>query len=176
MQASKHFGVGAETPRISYAARAGPSDPTVIQMSVPGHMLFRNRPFDFYGRLLNTSHAKGAHIRQEAQQGQRQPAISVDTKKKETLGKRKNPAAEWRPKRKPREVTVHDFPDPRKGKAVPYGVYDLSANEAWVSVGVSSDTAEFAVETIRAWWKRLGRRRHPHAQRLLITADSGGSM
>jgi transposase len=111
----------------------------------------------------------------QAQQRHGQPAISVDTKKKETLGNLKNPGQEWRRQGKPREVDVHDFPDPRKGKAVPYGVYDLAHNEAWVSVGVSSDTAEFAVETIRAWWKRLGRRRHPAARRLLITADSGGS-
>lgn len=113
--------------------------------------------------------------RVKAQQRRAQPVISVDTKKKETLGNLKNSGQEWRPKGKPREVDVHDFPDPRKGKAVPYGVYDLSHNEAWVSVGVSSDTAEFAVEAIRTWWKRLGRRRHPGANRLLITADSGGS-
>jgi hypothetical protein len=113
--------------------------------------------------------------RVKAQQRQGQPAISVDTKKKEPLGNLKNPGREWRPKGNPREVDDHDFPDPRKGKAVPYGVYDLSHNEAWVSVGISSDTAEFAVETIRTWWKRLGRRRHPQAKRLLITADSGGS-
>ena len=113
--------------------------------------------------------------RVKAQQRQGQPAISVDTKKKETLGNLKNPGSEWQPKGKPRAVEVHDFPDPRKGKAVPYGVYDLSHNEAWVSVGVSSDTAEFAVETIRGRWKRLGRRGHPTARRLLITADSGGS-
>jgi len=99
--------------------------------------------------------------RVKSQQRQGQPAASVDTKKKETLGNLKNAGREWRPKGQPREVNVHDFPDPKKGKAVPYGVYDLSHNEAWVSVGVSSDTAEFAVETIRAWWKRLGRRRHP---------------
>jgi len=113
--------------------------------------------------------------RVKAQQRQGQPAISVDTKKKEPLGNLKNPGQDWRPKGKPQEVNVHDFPDPRKGKAVPYGVYDLSHNEAWVSVGVSSDTAEFAVETIRTWWKQLGHRRHPQAKRLLITADSGGS-
>jgi Rhodopirellula transposase DDE domain len=113
--------------------------------------------------------------RVQAQQRQEQPAISVDTKKKETLGNLKNPGREWQPKGEPREVDVHDFPDPRKGKAVPYGVYDLSHNEAWVSVGVSSDTAEFAVESIRTWWKRLGQRRYPLAKRLLITADSGGS-
>jgi transposase len=113
--------------------------------------------------------------RVKAQQRQGQPAISVDTKKKETLGNLKNPGQEWRPKGEPREVDVHDFPDPHKGKAVPYGVYDLAHNEAWVSVGISSDTAEFAVETIRTWWKRLGRRHHPQARHLLITADSGGS-
>jgi hypothetical protein len=113
--------------------------------------------------------------RVKAQQRQGQPAISVDTKKKEPLGNLKNPGQDWRPKGKPREVNVHDFPDPHKGKAVPYGVYDLSHNEAWVSVGISSDTAEFAVETIRTWWQRLGQRRHLQAKRLLITADSGGS-
>jgi transposase len=113
--------------------------------------------------------------RVQSQQRREQPAISVDTKKKETLGNLKNPGRTWRPKGKPREVDTHDFPDPRKGKAVPYGVYDLRHNEAWVSVGVSSDTAEFAVEAIRCWWKRLGRRRHRQAKRLLVTADSGGS-
>ena len=128
-----------------------------------------------------TSHpdrdAQFRHInsRVKAQQRRSQPAISVDTKKKETLGNLKNGGPTWRPKGQPREVNVHDFPDPRKGKAVPYGVYDLRHNEAWVSVGISSDTAEFAVESIRRWWKRLGRRRHLRAQRLLITADSGGS-
>jgi len=113
--------------------------------------------------------------RVKAQQRRGQPAISVDTKKKEALGNLKNPGQTWRPKGKPREVDTHDFPDPRKGKAVPYGIYDLRHNEARVSVGVSSDTAEFAVEAIRCWWKRLGRRRHRQATRLLITADSGGS-
>ncbi|MBN2577755.1 MAG: ISAzo13 family transposase [Pirellulales bacterium] len=104
-----------------------------------------------------------------------QPVISLDPKKKETLGNLKNSGRTWRPKGNPREVDTHDFPDPRKGKAVPYGVYDLRYHEAWVSVGISSDTAEFAVAAIRCWWKRLGRRRHPKAKRLLVTADSGGS-
>jgi len=121
--------------------------------------------------------AQFRHIncRVKAQQRRGQPAVSVDTKKKETQGNLKNPGQTWQPKGKPREVDTHDFPDPRKGKAVPYGVYDLGHNEAWVSVGVSSDTAEFAVAAIRCWWKRLGRRRHRQATRLLITADSGGS-
>ena len=113
--------------------------------------------------------------RVQAQQRGEEPAISVDAKKKEPLGNLKNARRTRRPKGKPREVDTHDFPDPRKGKAVPYGVYDLRHNEAWVSVGVSSDTAEFAVAAIRCWWKRLGRRRHRQAKRLLITADSGGS-
>jgi hypothetical protein len=112
-------------------------------------------------------------IREQQRQGQ--PAISVDTKKKETVGNKKNPGRTWRPKSQPLEVDTHDFPDPRKGKAVPYGVYDMENNEAWVSVGISSDTAEFAVESIRRWWRRLGRRRYPQTTRLLITADSGGS-
>jgi transposase len=113
--------------------------------------------------------------RVKSQQRQGQPAISVDTKKKEPLGNLKNPGQTWRPQGQPREVDTHDFPDPRKGKAVPYGVYDLGHNEAWVSVGISSDTAEFAVASIRCWWQRLGRRRHRQPTRLLITADSGGS-
>jgi transposase len=111
----------------------------------------------------------------KAQQRRGEPAISVDSKKKETLGNLKNPGRTWRPKGRPVEVETHDFPDPRKGKAIPYGVYDLSHNEAWVNVGISSDTAAFAVASIRRWWKRLGRRRYPRAKRLLITADSGGS-
>lgn len=113
--------------------------------------------------------------RVKAQQRRGQPTVSVDTKKKETLGNLKNPGQTWQPKGKPRQVDTHDFPDPRKGKAVPYGVYDLGYNEAWVTVGVSSDTAEFAVAAIHCWWKRLGRRRHGQARRLLLTADSGGS-
>jgi Rhodopirellula transposase DDE domain len=113
--------------------------------------------------------------RVKTQQRQSQPTVSVDTKKKEVVGNLKTPGRTWRPKRKPIEVNMHDFPDPKTGKAVPYGVYDLGRNEAWVSVGISSDTAEFAVESIRRWWKRLGHGRYREAKRLLITADSGGS-
>jgi len=104
-----------------------------------------------------------------------QPVISVDTKKKEPLGKMKNAGRTYRPKGKPEKVTTHDFPDKDLGKAVPYGVYDVTNNEAGVSVGISHDTAEFAVAAIRRWWKRMGRKRFPRAKRLLITADSGGS-
>ena len=121
--------------------------------------------------------AQFRRINRRTQEQQRlgQPVISVDTKKKETLGKKKNPGRTWRRKKKPVEVDTHDFPDPLKGKAVPYGVYDLGRNEAWVSVGISSDTAEFAVESIRRWWRRLGNRRYDRTKRLLITADCGGS-
>ena len=104
-----------------------------------------------------------------------EPAISVDTKKKETLGNLKNPGRTYRPKGRPREVETHDFPDAEKGKAVPYGVYDIHRNEAGVSVGISHDTAEFAVGAIRRWWQKLGRENYPHAKRLLVTGDSGGS-
>ena len=84
-------------------------------------------------------------------------------------------AEEWRPKGKPEEVRVHDFPDHDKGKAIPYGVYDVGANKGWVSVGVDHDTAAFAVNTIRRWWRNMGQRSYPHADSLLITADGGGS-
>jgi transposase len=105
----------------------------------------------------------------------RQPAISVDTKKKEPLGAMKNPGRTYRPKGDPRKVKTHDFPDKELGKAIPYGVYDVAHNEAAVSVGVSHDTAEFAVAAIRRWWQCMGRERYPQAKRLLITADCGGS-
>jgi len=103
------------------------------------------------------------------------PAISVDTKKKEVLGNLKNPGKTYRPKGEPQKVKTHDFPDPTLGKAVPYGVYDIHGNEAGVSVGVSHDTAEFAVGSIRRWWEKLGRQRYAGARRILVTADSGGS-
>jgi Rhodopirellula transposase DDE domain len=110
-----------------------------------------------------------------AQKRRGEPAISVDTKKKETLGNKKNPGRAYEPKGKPREVDTHDFPDKVKGKAVPYGVYDIHRNEAGVSVGISSDTAAFAVAAIDRWWQKLGRKRYPSGKRLVITADSGGS-
>jgi transposase len=104
-----------------------------------------------------------------------QPVISVDTKKKELVGDFKNPGREWQPKGRAEKVRVHDFADPRLGKVTPYGVYDLAANQGWVSVGVDHDTAEFAVESIRRWWRWMGRLRYPRAKRMLITADGGGS-
>lgn len=113
--------------------------------------------------------------RVKARKRRGEPAISVDTKKKETLGNLKNAGKSYRPKGAPEQVKTHDFPDPKLGKAVPYGVYDIHGNEAGVSVGISHDTAEFAVGAIRRWWDKLGRQRYSHAQRLLVTADSGGS-
>ena len=103
------------------------------------------------------------------------PVISVDTKKKELVGDFKNSGKEWRPKRDPERVKVHDFVIPTQGKAIPYGVYDLSRNEGWVSVGITHDTAHFAVNAIRSWWKHMGRSAYGGTSHLLITADAGGS-
>ena len=104
-----------------------------------------------------------------------EPVISVDTKKKELVGNFKNGGREWRPQGEPEAVKVHDFADQELGKAAPYGVYDVAHNIGWVNVGISHDTAAFAVESIRRWWQRLGQERYPQARRLLITADCGGS-
>jgi len=104
-----------------------------------------------------------------------QPVISVDTKKKELVGEFKNPGREWRPAGMPEGVRVHDFLIPEQGKAIPYGVYDLTRNTGWVSVGIDHDTASFAVRTIGRWWQKMGRPAYPKARSLLITADAGGS-
>jgi hypothetical protein len=108
-------------------------------------------------------------------QHRKQPVISVDTKKKELVGEFKNGGQEWQPKGDPEQVQGHDFPDPTLGKANPYGVYDQNANVGWVSVGTDHDTSEFAVESIRRWWNKMGRPRYPDATELMITADGGGS-
>ena len=115
------------------------------------------------------------HARVEAAIADGQPVISVDTKKKELVGDFKNAGQEWQKKRDPVKARVHDFIDPALGKVSPYGVYDLAANQGWVSVGIDHDTAEFAVESIRRWWHQMGKPRYPNARKLLITADSGGS-
>src|SRR5215510_10126562 len=104
-----------------------------------------------------------------------QPVVSVDTKKKELVGEFKNGGRDWQPHGEPREVLMHDFADPALGKAIPYGVYDLTANSGWVSIGIAHDTAEFAVETLRRWWRYMGSPLYPQATTLLITADGGGS-
>jgi hypothetical protein len=123
----------------------------------------RDAQFEYINRRVKEFHRQG------------EPVVSVDTKKKELLGDFKNGGKEWQPQGKPVPVRVHDFIDPELGKAVPYGVYDLSRNEGWVNVGINHDTAEFAVESIRRWWRRMGKRAYPDATQLLITADAGGS-
>jgi hypothetical protein len=123
----------------------------------------RDAQFRYLAGLITKCHQHG------------QPAISVDTKKKELVGDFKNGGREWRPHGQPVPVRVHDFLDRELGKAIPYGVYDLANNEGWVSVGIDHDTAEFAVNAIRLWWTRMGRHRFPRARTLLITADGGGS-
>ena len=104
-----------------------------------------------------------------------EPVISVDTKKKELVGNFKNPGRQWRPKGKPHDVNMHDFADDELGKVIPYGVYDIDRNRGWVNLGIDNDTAEFAVESIRRWWNKKGRRNYRNAKTLTITADSGGS-
>ena len=125
----------------------------------------RNQQFEYINRRAQRYLKQG------------EPVISVDTKKKELVGDFKNPGREWQPQGAPEKVRVHDFEirRPENGKVAPYGVYDLGRNAGWVSVGVDHDTAEFAVESIRRWWRWMGRRSYPQATRLLITADSGGS-
>jgi hypothetical protein len=123
----------------------------------------RNAQFEFIGDTVQDFLAR------------RLPVISVDTKKKELIGNYKNAGREWQRKEEPVEVNMHDFPDPELGKAIPYGVYDIGRNEGWVSIGVTHDTAEFAVATIRRWWLKMGRMVYPEAKEFLITADGGGS-
>jgi transposase len=113
--------------------------------------------------------------RVKAFQRRGQPVVSVDAKKKELVGQFRNGGREWQPKGQPEEVEIYDFAKKDLGKALPYGVYDQTANTGWVSVGVDHDTAEFAVETLRRWWRNMGSRVYPRAKRLLVTADGGGS-
>src|SRR5712692_7026985 len=121
--------------------------------------------------------AQFRYINQHVRRFQRatQPVISVDTKKKELVGDFKNAGRQWRPNGQPVPVRVHDFLIPARGKAIPYGVYDLTRNAGWVSVGIDHDTATFAVRTIGRWWQKMGRPRYRRARSLLITADAGGS-
>jgi hypothetical protein len=121
--------------------------------------------------------AQFGYINRRVQQFQRrgEPVVSVDTKKKELLGDFKQSGREWRPQGCPEEVRVHDFRDKELGIGIPYGVYDLTRNNGWVSVGIDHDTAEFATEALRRWWSRMGSRAYPEAEELLITADGGGS-
>src|ERR1700680_439945 len=123
----------------------------------------RNAQFEYINQTVNAALAEG------------QPAISVDAKKKEVVGDFKNAGRTWRPQGQPEAVRTHDFLIPELGKAVPYGVYDIGANSGWVSVGIDHDTAAFAVNAIGSWWQEMGKARYSRANRLVITADSGGS-
>jgi hypothetical protein len=123
----------------------------------------RDAQFGYINRLVR------GRLRRE------QPAVSVDTKKKELVGDFKNGGREWRPEGRPPAVRVHDFPDKALGKVIPYGVYDMLNNQGWVSVGVDHDTAQFATHSIRRWWARMGCHRFGRVNELLITADGGGS-
>ena len=123
----------------------------------------RNAQFEYINARIDAFQAAG------------QPTISVDTKKKELVGDFKNAGRELRPQGDPEPVRVHDFAIPELGKVAPYGVYDIAANAGWINLGITHDTAAFAVESIRRWWHELGEARYPHAKQLLITADCGGS-
>ena len=118
-------------------------------------------------------HYLNRQVRQLLTQGE--PVISVDTKKKELIGRYGNKGRHWRPQGKPEKVKTHDFIDSEEAKAIPYGLYDLARNQGWVNVGCDHDTASFAVASIQRWWQSMGQEQYPHAQRLLICADSGGS-
>jgi hypothetical protein len=150
---------------------------TVAQLlNVAGYSLQGNRK-----TLEGTAHpdrnAQFEHINAKVRRFQRrgQPVISVDTKKKELVGPYKNHGREWQRKGEPERVDVHDFPDPELGKVIPYGVFDMTRNEGWVSVGIDHDTAQFAAQAIGRWWHKMGAKRYPNASALLITADGGGS-
>lgn len=129
------------------------------------------------GKAHPDRNAQFEHIAKQVRAFQRrgQPVVSVDTKKKELIGDFKNGGQEWQPKGTPEEVRCKDFKDKKLGKVAPYGIYDLTANAGWVSVGIDHDTAQFATETLRRWWENMGRRVYPQATELLVTADGGGS-
>ena len=129
------------------------------------------------GRQHPDRNAPFAYINMQARRFQKrgQPVISVDTKKKELVGDFKNPGQEWHPQGEPEKVRVYDFPDKELGKAIPYGVYDVTNNQGWGSVGIDHDTAYVAAASIRRWWEEMGIRRFPRAEEILITADGGGS-
>ena len=141
-----------------------------------GYSLQANRK-TLEGRAHPDRDAQFQYINRRAKafQGQGQPVVSVDTKKKELVGQFRNSGREWHPQGQPEEVQVHDFPNEALGKVIPSGVYDEATNSGWVSVGIDHDTAAFAVETVRRWWRYMGSKVYPRAKRLLITADGGGS-
>jgi hypothetical protein len=153
------------------------SQPTVCTLlTALGYSLQANRKINEGGRHPDRNRQfRYINRKTKVFQQQNQPVISVDTKKKEKIGNFKNPGQEYHKKGQAPAVNVYDFIDKKKGKVAPYGVYDLSQNNGWVSVGVSSDTARFAVNSIRKWWNKMGRLTYPGARKLYITADCGGS-
>jgi hypothetical protein len=161
--------LGLQGHRVSY--------PTVaLVLDDLGYSLQANRKTREGGSHADRD-AQFEHINRQVRtsQGQGQPVVSVDTKKKELVGDFKNAGREWQPEGAPEEVRMYDFADKRLGKVIPRGVYDLTWDEGWVGVGVDHDTARFAAETLRRWWEEMGSQAYPEATRLLITADSGGS-
>ena len=161
--------LGLQGHRVSY--------PTVaLLLHDLGYSLQANRKTREGGSHADRD-AQFAHINRQVRtfQEQGQPVVSVDTKKKELVGDFKNAGREWQPEGAPEEVRMYDFADKRLGKVIPRGVYDLTWDEGWVSVGVDHDIARFAAETLRRWWEEMGSQAYPEATRLLITADSGGS-
>ena len=153
------------------------SDRTVASLLyAAGYSLQANRKTR-EGKNHPDRNAQFEHISQQVQRVQKrgQPVVSIDTKKKELVGDFKNAGQEWRPEDDPQNVRVHDFKDKELGKAIPHGVYDMTNNQGWVSVGINHDTAHFAANSIRQWWAKMGQRRFPRASELMITADGGGS-
>jgi transposase len=145
-------------------------------LKADGYSLQSNRK-SIEGKQHPDRNAQFEYINNQVRESVRrkQPVISVDTKKKELIGQYKNGGKEWSPKGRAKRVDVHDFPDKKLGKVIPYGVYDLATNTGWVNVGIDHDTAEFAVASIERWWLRLGKKTYPRARELSITADAGGS-
>ena len=153
------------------------SDRTVAALlKAAGYSLQANRKMR-EGSSHTDRNAQFEHINRRVLAFQRkgEPVVSIDTKKKELVGEFKNAGQEWEPQGQPVKVNVHDFPDKKLGKAIPYGVYDLASNEGWVSVGIDHDTAQFATASVRRWWQEMGTGRFPRATKLMITADGGGS-
>ena len=155
-----------------------------VSTTTNGKILHQQLNYSLQG--LKKTKEGSSHVDRDAQfeylsrrcrefQDRHQPVISVDAKKKELVGDFKNGGQEWQPKGEPKEVNGHDFEDKEKGKALPFGVYDVDRNQGWVSVGIDHDTAQFAVQSIYSWWSQMGQQAYPGAKELLITADAGGS-
>lgn len=166
--------IAAELNEQGY--KIGPTSVRIL-LAADGFSLQQNQKNKQVGEPSPDRDAQFQHINDtcKAYMSNNEPVISIDCKKKENIGNFKNNGAEYAQKGKPRETLDHDFPLPDKGKAIPYGVYDISNNEGYVNVGVTSDTAEFAVASIRMWWREMGKDRYPNATKLYITADGGGS-